>query len=90
MLPENDFNALSRATTSADSNGDGSPFDAIKRIRPDGSEYWLARELCKVVEYETWRNFAAAIDRAKIAAKNTGADPDVEFVQVGKLVASAT
>ncbi|MGV9540860.1 hypothetical protein ACWDSF_06005 [Nocardia beijingensis] len=63
-----------------------SPFDAIRRTRPDGSEYWLARDLCKVVQYETWRNFAAAIDRAKIAAKNSGADPTSEFVQVGQLV----
>lgn len=69
----------------ARSNG-GSSFDAIKRTRPDGSEYWLARELCKLVEYETWRNFAAAVDRAKIAAKNSGANVDAEFVQVGQLV----
>ncbi|MCC3333520.1 phage antirepressor KilAC domain-containing protein [Nocardia abscessus] len=39
-----------------------------------------------MVEYETWRNFAAAIDRAKIAAQNSGANPDSEFVQVGQLV----
>lgn len=64
----------------------GSPFDAIRRTRADGSAYWLARELCKLVEYETWRNFAAAIDRAKIAAANSGADVASAFVQVGQLV----
>lgn len=65
---------------------DANPFDAIKRHRADGSEYWLARELCKLVEYETWRNFAAAVDRAKIAAQNSGADVATAFVQVGQLV----
>ncbi|MEV6432899.1 phage antirepressor [Nocardia sp. NPDC051463] len=65
---------------------DASSFDAIRRTRADGSEYWLARDLCKLVEYETWRNFAAAVDRAKIAAKNSGADVSREFVQVGQLV----
>lgn len=64
-----------------------SSFDAIRRARPDGSEYWLARELCQAVEYETWRNFAAAIDRAKIAAQNSGSDVTSDFVGVDKMVA---
>jgi len=63
-----------------------SPFDAIRQTRPDGSEFWSARDLCKAVEYETWRNFAAAIDRAIVAAKNSGASPTEEFVQVTQLV----
>lgn len=66
-------------------NGD-SPFDAARQLRADGSEFWSARTLCKIVNYETWRNFAAAIDRAKIAAGNSGSDSSVEFVQVTQLV----
>lgn len=68
------------------SNGDVSPFDALRQVRADGSEFWTARALCKEVEYETWRNFAAAIERAKVAISNTGSDPAAEFVQVTKLV----
>jgi DNA-damage-inducible protein D len=63
-----------------------SPFDAIRQTRPDGSEFWSARDLCQVVEYETWRNFAAAIDRAKIACANTGNAVTSEFVGVDKVV----
>ena len=63
-----------------------SPFDRIRQTRPDGSEFWSARDLCKVVEYETWRNFAAAIDRAKIACANTGNAVTSEFVGVDKVV----
>lgn len=63
-----------------------SPFDQIRQTRPDGSEFWSARDLCKVVEYETWRNFAAAIDRAKIACANTGNAVTSEFVGVDKVV----
>lgn len=62
------------------------PFDAIRRVRPDSSEYWLARDLCKLVEYETWRNFAAAIDRAKLACKNSGAAAQDHFVGVGNMI----
>ncbi|UGT71860.1 phage antirepressor KilAC domain-containing protein [Nocardia gipuzkoensis] len=65
---------------------DASPFDAIRRTRPDGSEYWLARDLCKLVQYETWRNFAAAIDRAKLACENSGAAAQDHFVGVGNMI----
>ncbi|MDF3308765.1 phage antirepressor KilAC domain-containing protein [Rhodococcus sp. T2V] len=61
-------------------------FDDGRRIRPDGSEFWSARRLAQQTEYETWRNFAAAIERAKVAAANSGADPAREFVQVAKVV----
>lgn len=63
-----------------------SPFDSIRQVRADGTEYWSARDLAKVVEYETWRNFAAAIDRAKIAAKNSGSDVTSDFVGADKMV----
>lgn len=66
-------------------NGE-SPFDAARQLRADHSEFWSARTLCKIVNYETWRNFAAAIDRAKIAASNSGSDAAAEFVQVTQLV----
>lgn len=50
-----------------------SPFDAIKRIDEHG-EYWAGRELMPVMGYLNWREFKDAIERAKIAAANTGAD----------------
>jgi DNA-damage-inducible protein D len=34
-----------------------SPFDAIPKIADDGSEYWSARELYKILGYSEWRNF---------------------------------
>lgn len=64
----------------------GAPFDRIKRTRLDGSECWSARDLCKLVEYETWRNFAAAVDRAKIACENSGFAAQDHFVGVSNMV----
>ncbi len=52
----------------------GSPFDAIKRIRSDGSEYWLARELLPLMGYSRWEDFQTALERAKLAAQNSGMD----------------
>lgn len=62
-----------------------SPFDAIHRLRPDGSEYWSARELQPLQGYSNWQNFTKAIERAKLAATNTGIDVESAFVQVAKL-----
>jgi len=52
----------------------GSPFDQIKRLRPDGSEYWLARELLPLMGYNRWEDFQTALERAKQAAENSGMD----------------
>lgn len=67
-------------------SGGQSPFDDARLVRADGSEYWSARTLCKLVNYETWRNFAAAIERAKIAIQNSGESLTSHVVGSDKLV----
>ncbi|MBM4683798.1 hypothetical protein GS532_07645 [Rhodococcus hoagii] len=67
-------------------NSTGSPFDAIRQVRPDGTEFWSARELAQHLEYETWRNFAAAIDRAVMSASNAKTDVTSHVVGVNKVV----
>jgi len=47
-------------------------FEDIKRVRPDGSEYWAARELAPVLDYAKWENFYKVIKRAMIACENSG------------------
>lgn len=64
---------------SADPSCQPSPFDAIRRTRDDGTEYWLGRELQAVVEYSRWEDFAKLIERARVSAANTGADVDRAF-----------
>lgn len=49
-----------------------SPFDAIRRLTDAGREYWSARDLMPLLGYNNWRDFANAINRAKIAARNSG------------------
>jgi DNA-damage-inducible protein D len=53
----------------------GSPFDSIRRVREDGSEYWSARELMPLLGYSKWERFEDAIHRAAVAARNAGHDP---------------
>ena len=52
-------------------NGD-SPFDGIRRTRPDGSDFWSGRDLMPLLGYDRWENFSQAIDRAKIAVNAQG------------------
>ena len=37
----------------------------------DGVEYWMARDIQKLLDYDEWRNFLKVIDKAKIACLNS-------------------
>ena len=59
-------------------------FEDIKRVRPDGSEYWAARELAPVLDYAKWENFYKVIKRAMIACENSGRSTSECFPEVRK------
>jgi len=61
-------------------------FEDIKIVRPDGSEYWLARELAPVLEYVQWRNFTKVMDRAMIACQNSAFNVNDHFAEISKMV----
>ena len=61
-------------------------FEDIKRTRPDGTEYWAARELAPVLDYAKWENFYKVIKRAMIACENSGRSVSDDFPEVGKIV----
>ncbi len=64
-----------------------SPFDAIRHLAEDGSEYWSARELYKVLGYTEWRNFRnVVINRAMKACEENGRIVADHFVQSYKMV----
>lgn len=46
-------------------------FDSIRHEDENGNEYWLARQLAKVLEYSEYRHFLPVIERAKIACKGS-------------------
>lgn len=62
-------------------NHDESPFDSIRQVCSDGTEFWSARDLMPVMGYAAWRNFLIPIDRAMKSAENQGQDAAVAFAE---------
>jgi DNA-damage-inducible protein D len=63
-----------------------SPFEQIRREAEDGSEYWSARDLAKILGYTKWDKFKLTIGRAEEACKNSGQEINDHFLHVGKMV----
>ncbi len=51
-----------------------------------GVEYWMARDLQKLLDYDEWRNFLKVIDKAKLACANSGQTISDHFVDVNKTI----
>lgn len=49
-----------------------SPFDATRQNRPDGSEFWSARDLMPLMGYSRWNEFKTPIERAMKTSANQG------------------
>ncbi len=59
-----------------------SPFDAIRRFNEQGDEYWLARDLMKLLGYSKWQRFQDAIERAKVSLQNSEGNPSKHFIHL--------
>ena len=61
-------------------------FENIKHIDETGEEYWLARELQKLLEYREWRNFEVVINKAINACLLSRLNITDHFVETNKKV----
>lgn len=55
-------------------------FEGIRQMDPDGNEFWLARQLAKVLDYSQYRHFLPVIERAKEACLNSG-QPVIDHIE---------
>ena len=72
--------------TTSSVEGHISPFEKIKHISDQRSEYWSAREFAEVLGYTQYRNFEKVIEKAKLACFNSGHPVDDHFADVSKMV----
>jgi DNA-damage-inducible protein D len=49
-------------------------------------EYWMARDLQKLLDYDEWRNFLKVIDKARTACKTAGYEAADHFPDIRKMV----
>lgn len=51
-----------------------------------GIEYWMARDIQELLEYNEWRNFLNVVEKAKTACQNSGQSVTNHFGDVTKMV----
>ncbi len=61
-------------------------FEDIKHIDENGVEFWYARELMTILEYNKWENFEKVINKAKDACENSGIAVIDHFPDVRKTI----
>ncbi len=61
-------------------------FEDIKQIDEDGTEFWYARALAKILEYSDFRNFIKVIEKAKKACINSNYELSDHIVEVNEMV----
>jgi DNA-damage-inducible protein D len=61
-------------------------FEKAKQMSENGLEYWNAREMQIILQYNSWDKFLNVIEKAKDACRNSGHTPDDHFSHIGKMV----
>ncbi|MDD9869251.1 MAG: DNA damage-inducible protein D [Gammaproteobacteria bacterium] len=62
-------------------------FESHAKQTENGVEFWLARDLQRLLGYEQWRNFNTVIDKARIACETAKHNASNHFAGVGKTIA---
>jgi len=59
---------------------------SVQTEEQTGLEFWLARDLQKLLGYAKWENFVKVIDKARVSCKNAGFEPLDHFPDIRKMV----
>ncbi|WP_339914591.1 DNA damage-inducible protein D [uncultured Brevundimonas sp.] len=60
-------------------------FESI-RHEGEGAEFWLARQLAPLLDYQNYRNFLAVVEKARVACASAGLTPADHFVDINTMV----
>ncbi len=73
-------------TSESDIDGLIATFEDAAHTDEDGIEFWYARSVAKLLEYNDYRNFLNIIEKAKTACRLVGQKPENHFVDVTDMV----
>lgn len=61
-------------------------FEGIRQQDEEGNEFWSARDLAPLLEYQDWRNFMQVADKARQACERSGQAVTDHFGETTKMV----
>jgi len=61
-------------------------FESIRQLDSAGNEFWSARDLAPLLEYQQWRNFTQVIDKARLACETSKYSVADHFADASKMV----
>ncbi len=61
-------------------------FEGLRHTDENGNEFWLARQMAKVLEYSEYRHFLPVIERAREACRNSGRLSEDHFEDILEMV----
>jgi DNA-damage-inducible protein D len=67
-------------------NNPSSLFEQFKNTDENGNEYWMARQLSKILGYTDFRNFTTVIQKAAEACANSGQEVSDHLVEVNEVL----
>ncbi|MEW6589663.1 MAG: DNA damage-inducible protein D [Pseudomonadota bacterium] len=61
-------------------------FEGIRQFDEHGDEFWSARDLAPLLEYQQWRNFMQVVEKARMACQQAGRHVADHFADISKMV----
>jgi len=60
--------------------------EEIKQLAPNGEDYWMGRDIQAILGYDTWENFYAVIQKARMACESAGFKVIYHFRDTTKMI----
>jgi DNA-damage-inducible protein D len=60
----------------------------VKRIAPNGEDYWMGRDVQTILGYDTWENFYAVIQKAMMGCESAGLKVIYHFRDTTKVISA--
>src|SRR5258708_12192697 len=61
-------------------------FEAIRQQDAHGRDFWFARDLAPLLEYQDWRNFLQVVEKARLACQKSGQPVGDHFGDITRMV----